>query len=166
MGGYDAAMYLDALSFLEDERDGFRAYEALLDLSDEQLDRPVEAAGGWSGRDLMGHIVLWQEAALATARELAMGETSPTMARVEAQWEAGAGDQLNADGLARFRAMPMDAVRAAFRSTAGELRGYLTVVPEVRWIKHAAHQEYFIGETLEHYDDHMRELRAILDAAR
>ena len=166
MGGYDAAMYLDALSFLEDERDGFRAYEALLALSDEQLDRPVEAAGGWSGRDLMGHIVLWQEAALATARELAMGETSPTMARVEAQWEAGDGDQLNADGLARFRAMPMDEVRAAFRSTAGELRGYLTVVPEVRWIKHAAHQEYFIGETLEHYDDHMRELRAILDAAR
>ena len=50
-------MYLDALSFLEDERDGFRAYEALDALTDEELDRPVEAAGGWSGRDLMGHIV-------------------------------------------------------------------------------------------------------------
>ena len=47
-------MYLDALSFLEDERETFRPFEALLDLSDEQLDQPVEAAGGWSGRDLMG----------------------------------------------------------------------------------------------------------------
>ncbi len=158
-------MYLDALSFLEDERDGFRAYEALPDLSDEQLDRPVEAAGGWSGRDLMGHIVLWQEAALAAAKELALGADSPSMAQTEAAWAAG-GDQINEAGLARFRAMPIDAVRAAFRSTAGELRGYLTVVPEIRWIKDAAHQEYFISETLEHYDDHMRELRAILDAAR
>lgn len=158
-------MYLDALSFLEDERDGFRAYEALLELTDEQLDRPVEAAGGWSGRDLMGHIVFWQQAALAAAKELAVGETSPSMERIEAAWAAG-GDQMNEDAIARFRAMPIDEVRAAFRSTAGELRGYLTVVPEARWIKHAAHQEYFFGETLEHYDDHLKELRAILDAAR
>ena len=113
----------------------------------------------------MGHIVLWQEAALATARDLAMGETSPTMERIEAAWAAG-GDTMNADGLARFRAMPMDEVRVAFRNTAGELRGYLTVVPEVRWIKHSAHQEYFFGETMEHYEDHTKELRAILDAAR
>ena len=82
-------MYFDALSFLEDERDTFRAYEALDALSDEQLDLPIEAAGGWSGRDLMGHIVTWQEAALATAKELAVGEQSPTMERLEAQWKAG-----------------------------------------------------------------------------
>ncbi|MFN8631598.1 MAG: maleylpyruvate isomerase N-terminal domain-containing protein [Chloroflexota bacterium] len=158
-------MYFDALSFLEDERDAFRAYEALLALTDEQLDRPVEAAGGWSGRDLMGHIVLWQEAALATARELAVGEQSPTMDRIEAQFAAG-GDEMNAEGMARFRAMPLDDVRAAFRSTAGELRGYLTVVPEVRWIKHASNQEYFFGETMEHYEEHLPQLRAVLDAAR
>lgn len=158
-------MYFDALSFLEDERDAFRAYEALLALTDEQLDRPVEAAGGWSGRDLMGHIVLWQEAALATARELAVGEQSPTMERIEAQFDAS-GDEMNAEGMARFRAMSLDEVRAAFRSTAGELRGYLTVVPEVRWIKHASNQEYFFGETMEHYEEHLPQLRAVLDAAR
>ena len=72
-------MYLDALSFLEDERDAFRAYEALDSLTDEQLDAPVEGAGGWSGRDLMGHMIVWQEAALATAKELAVGERSATM---------------------------------------------------------------------------------------
>jgi hypothetical protein len=160
-------MYLDALSFLEDERDAFRAYEALLALTDEQLDRPVEAAGGWSGRDLMGHIILWQEAALATAKELAVGESSPTMDRIEAQWASSpeVGDAMNQAGLDRFRAMTLDEVRAAFRTTAGELRGYLTVVPEARWIKHSAHQEYFFGETMEHYEDHTKELRAILAAA-
>jgi hypothetical protein len=161
-------MYSDALSFLEDERDTFRAYEALDSLSDEQLDLPVEAAGGWSGRDLMGHIVTWQEAALATAKELAMGEASPTMDRLEAQWNAGpeAGDRMNADALARFRAFTMDDVRALFKTTGGELRGYLTVVPESRWIKHAAHQEYFFGELTEHYEEHAKELAAILEAAQ
>jgi DinB superfamily len=159
-------MYLDALSFLEDERDGFRAYEALDALNDEQLDIPVAAAGGWSGRDLMGHLILWQEAALATAKELAMGEQSPTMDRIEAQWASSpeAGDAMNEDGIARFRSMPIAEVRALFRTVSGELRGYLTVVPESRWIKHAAHQEYFFGETTEHYEEHLKELRAIMEA--
>jgi len=158
-------MYLDALSFLEDERDAFRAYEALLDLTDEQLERRVEAAGGWSGRDLMGHIVLWQEAALVAAKELALGPESPSIARIEAQWAAG-GDDMNTQGLERFRAMTIDEVRTAFRNTAGELRGYLTVVPEIRWVKNPAHMSHFLGETLEHYEEHLGELRAILDASR
>ena len=159
-------MYLDALSFLEDERDAFRAYEALLDLSDDQLDRPVEAAGGWSGRDLMGHIALWQEAALATAKELAVNEQSPTKERLDAEWNVpGAGDRMNDEAIERFRAMPMAEVRKRFRDTAGELRGYLTVVPESRWIKHAEHQNWFVSETLEHYDEHQESLRAILAAA-
>ena len=160
-------MYFDALSFLEDERDAFRAYEALDALSDEQLDRPVDAANGWSGRDLMGHIVLWQESALTTAKELAVSETSRTMDWLDAEWDKpGAGDRMNDEGLARFRAMPIEEVRRLFRETAGELRGYLTVVPEVRWIKHADHQNFFFSETLEHYEDHLPELRAILEAAR
>ena len=159
-------MYLDALSFLEDERDTFRAYEALDALTDEQLEIPVEAAGGWSGRDLMGHITLAQEDALATAKELAVGEASPTMDRMEAVWASApeVGDRMNEDGLARFRAMPIAEVRERFRTVSGELRGYLTVVPESRWIKHAAHQEYFFGETTEHYEEHEKELAAILEA--
>lgn len=158
-------MYLDALSFLEDERDGFRPFEALLDLSDAQLDTPVPAARGWSGRDLMGHLVVWQEAALASAKELAVNETSATKARLDEEWSLpGAGDRMNAEAIVRFRAMPMAEVRELFRSTAGELRGYLTVVPESRWIKHADNQQYFVDETLEHYEEHLPELRAILSA--
>jgi hypothetical protein len=160
-------MYLDALSFLEDEREAFRPYEALDALTDEQLDVPVEAARGWSGRDLMGHLIVWQEAALASAKELAIGETSPAMERQEAEWETpGETDRVNEQAIARFRAMPIADVRARFRTVAGELRGYLTVVPESRWIKDADHQEYFFGETTEHYEDHLADLRAILEASR
>jgi hypothetical protein len=158
-------MYLDALSFLEDEREAFRPYEALDALSDEQLDRPVEAADGWSGRDLMGHIVLWQDVALTTAKELAVGERSPSMERLDALWaEPGAGDGMNDEAIARYRAMPIAEVRKQFRDTAGELRGYLTVVPESRWVKHSSHMEWFLGETIDHYEEHLPTLRAILEA--
>jgi len=159
-------MYLDALSFLEDERESFRAYEALEALTDEQLDTPVAAAGGWSGRDLMGHMILWQEAALAAAKELAVNDQSPTIDRLEAAWSASpdAGDRMNDEAMARFRAMPVSDVRDQFRTVAGELRGYLTVVPESRWIKHSTHQEWFFGETIEHYEEHEKELAAILEA--
>jgi AraC-like DNA-binding protein len=160
-------MYLDALSFLEDERDGFGAYEALAGLTDEQLETPVADAHGWSGRDLMSHILAWQAYALASAKELAVNETSPTIERLEAAWNASpdAGDRINDEELARYRAMPLDELRRQFADTAGELRGYLTVVPESRWIKHAKHQEWFFGETTEHYEDHLADLRAILAAA-
>jgi hypothetical protein len=164
--GYDAAMYLDALSFLEDERDAFRAFEALEELTDQQLEAPVEAAHGWSGRDLMGHLLLWQEEALASAKELAIGETSATIARIEAEWGApGAGDRLNDEALARYRQIPIGELRERFARTAGELRGYLTVVPEARWVKHAAHQEWFIEDTIEHYEEHRSDLLAIMAAA-
>ncbi len=163
---YDAGMYLDALSFLEDERDTFRAYEALLDLTDEQLDVSIDAANGWSGRDLMGHILLWQEAALASAKELAVNEQSPTQERLNAEWDIpGAGDRMNQEALDRFRAMTISDVKARFKEVSGDLRGYLTVVPESRWIKHSDHQNWFFSETTEHYEEHLPELRAILEAA-
>ena len=65
-------MYLDAMEFLEEERDGWRPYEALADLTDEQLDIPIDAAHGWSGRDLMAHMLAWQGVSLDAAKELAV----------------------------------------------------------------------------------------------
>jgi hypothetical protein len=165
-GSTMTAMYLDALSFLEDERDAWRPFEALLDLSDEQLEHSVEAAHGWSGRQLMGHVAAWQEVALDVARELAVNETSPTAAQVSADWDERGGDVVNAEIDARWADRPLAEVRDEFRRIAGELRGYLTVVPESRWIKNAANQRTLAEETLDHYDDHQADLEAILAAVR
>ncbi len=157
-------MYLDGLSFLEDERAAWRPFEALDALSDDALSRPVEAAHGWSGRDLMAHLVAWQEIALAAARELAVGDTSPTLDRVDAEWEAG-GEAMNERLLREWAALPLDEVRRRFRTVPGELRGTLTVVPEARWVKHHRHLTAFLEETLDHYADHEDDLAAILAAA-
>jgi len=159
-------MFLDGLSFLDEERDAWRPFEALDLLSDAQLVAPVEAAHGWSGRDLMAHMVAWQERALEVARELAVGEVSASLAGMDADWDARGGEVINAEIQAAWAALPLAEVRRRFREIPGELRGYLTVVPETRWIKDARHMETFVGETLEHYEDHAADLQAILDAAQ
>jgi hypothetical protein len=157
-------MYLNALEFLEEERDAWRPFEALSNLTDEQLDTPVAAAHGWSGRDLIAHLVAWQENALSVAKELAVNETSATKERSDREWEAR-GDEINADIQAEWRAMPIAEVRGRLGDVPGELRGYLTVVPEARWIKHSDHLRFFVDETIDHYADHMADLEAVLAAA-
>ena len=157
-------MYLNALEFLDEEREAWRPFEALADLSDEQLDRPINQAHDWSGRDLIAHLVAWQANALDVARELAVGETSATKERSDREWDAR-GDDINAEIQAEWRALPMDEVRRRLRELPGELRGYLTVVPETRWLKHADRQAWFHDETIAHYEEHAEDLRAILEAA-
>lgn len=160
-------MYADGLSFLDEERDSWRPFEALLDLTDEQLERPLAGAHGWSGRDLMAHLGVWLEWWLDIARELAVGPNSPAFDRMMAinkDWEAQ-GDEINARFQAEWAALPMAEIRRRFSTMPGELRGYLTVVPETRWLKDSGHLKSLLGNTTEHYAEHEADLKAILAAA-
>ena len=160
-----AAMYLDAMEFLEEERDGWAPFEALAALTDEQLTAEVDGAHGWTGRDLMAHLLAWQGVTLEAAKELAVNETSPTIARVDADWDARGGEVVNDEITRTWAALPMGELRERFRTQPGELRGYLTVVPETRWLKHPTHLKSFHDETIAHYEEHADDLRAILAAA-
>jgi hypothetical protein len=157
-------MYTDGLSFLEDEREAWLPFEAIGALSDEDFVRPVEAAHGWSARDLAIHLAYWQERALEVARELAVSDHSAAWERGEQDWEEK-GDAINAEVQAAAVGLTDAQVRARLTDVPGELRGYLTVVPETRWVKNATFREFFIGETLDHYADHEADLAAILAAA-
>ena len=158
-------MYLDGLSFLEEEREAWRPFEALADLSDDQLVRPVDGAHGWNGRELMVHTALWYEIALQMAREYALGPTSPTHERMRAAWDEG-GDALNARLHEEWKDVPLAEVRRRFTTTPGELRGYLTVAPEARWLKDPRNFEYIHDCTLGHCEEHAADLAAVLAAAR
>jgi hypothetical protein len=158
-------VFLDGMSFLEEEREAFRPFERLLALSDEQLARPIEAAHGWSGRDLMGHLLAWLVAALDVARELAVSETSKRAAEIDADWAARGGDVVNAELLEEWRQKPMSELRDLFRTVPGELRGTLTVVPETRWLKNPSGMDTILDSTLDHYEEHTADLEAILAAA-
>lgn len=161
-------MYFDALEFLEEEHDAWAPYEALLTLADAELEKPWDPAGpthGWSGRDLLGHLLFWQGHALDVARELAIGERSPSRERWQAVWDER-GDALNDELVLAWRARPLEEVRTLARTQPGELRGTLTVVPEARWIKDADMLAFFLDETTEHYQTHRPELSAVLAASR
>ena len=157
-------MYLNALEFLEEEREGWRPFEALDGLTDAQLDAEIEDAHGWTARDLVSHLVAWQASATDVAKELAVGPESPTKARLDAEW-AARGDPINEDIQMEWRALPLDEVRRRLRTVPGELRGYLTVVPEARWIKHADYLRFFLDETIDHYADHVADLEAVLGSS-
>ncbi len=160
-------MYADGLSFLDEEREEFRPFEALLELTDEQLEQPAEGAHGWNGRDLMAHLGVWIEWWLTIAQELAVGPQSAAFDRLVAlgkDWDA-LGDQLNAKYQADWAALPIEEVRRRFSTMPGELRGYLTVVPETRWLKDSAHLKSLLSNTTEHYAEHAPDLRAVLAAA-
>src|SRR3954466_2878682 len=101
-------MYTDALSFLEDERDAWRPFEALSQLANDELERPVEAAHGWSGRDLMGHLVHRKILALAVPKELAVRVDSPTKEAADADFETRGDVVVNAEVDAIWRAKPID----------------------------------------------------------
>jgi hypothetical protein len=160
-------MYEDGLSFLDEERDAWRPFEALLELTNEELERPLEGAHGWTGRDLMAHMGVWIEWWLNIARELAVGPNSQTYDQLKAigrDW-ANQGDVLNDRYRAEWAALPMAELRSRFSTLPGELRGYLTVVPESRWLKDSAHLKSLFANTTEHYTEHLAELQAIIAAA-
>ncbi len=154
------------VEFLERERDAWRAYEALGDLSDEELERPTDAQGpghGWSGRDLIGHVLGWQEQLLQVARELEVAETSASSRRIRAEW-ARRGDAINARLLRRWRSLPMEEVRKRFHEVPVELRRALAVIPEERWLDDAEDCPGFRW-MVEHYEDHRPDLNAVLREA-
>jgi hypothetical protein len=158
-------MSLDGLEFLEAEREAWRPYEALATLPDDRLTVPVRGAHGWSGRDLMGHLLSGHDVALRVARELVVGETSATRAAADADWEARGGEVVNAELQATWGALPLGELREQFGTLPGELRACLTVVPESRWVEDPDVLAFLSSETIEHYAEHVADLQAILEEA-
>jgi len=157
-------MYLDAMSFLEEDLEAWQPFQELLTLTDEELERETQNSHGWTGRDLIAHVVAWQEVALAVAKDIAVRDSSTTKERVDADW-AARGDIINDEINAEWRQLPMSEVRSRMSSVAGELRGYLTVVPEARWLKNPDMLKFFLNEMTEHYEDHRTDLDAVIAAA-
>jgi hypothetical protein len=153
-----------ARQFLAEECDAFRPFDALDDLSDEELDRPIPAAHDWSGRDLIAHLVAWLGDAVDAARELAVYEESEAIERSRREF-AARGDEVNAEIQATWRVLPLAEVRRRLHETPAELREALAVAPESRWIDNADQLRFFRVYTIVHYADHYPELDAIVGAA-
>ena len=164
--GRGLTVYLDALEFLDEERDAWRPFEALAgpDRRAARASRSMRAHG-WSGRQLMAHLLAWQEVALAGRHGAGRQRDEPRQGpRGRGLGHARRRGRQRRDRRALGGAPDGRAARPV-RLRPGQLRGYLTVVPESRWLKHADHQRFFLTETTGHYEEHGADLAAILAAA-
>ncbi len=158
-------MAIQAADLLDEERRAWQPFEVLADLTDGQLTVAVADAHGWSGRQLMAHLLSGHEIAIAVATELAVNQTSPARKRADADWDARGGDAVNAEIDATWAALSPDELRDRFANLPTQLLGRLGVLPESRWLKHDDHPSFFRSETTAHYEDHLDDLAAILAAA-
>ena len=152
-------------TLLEEERDAWRPFEALDGLTDAQLDAPVVAAHDWSGRDVIAHLVAWLDDAVAAANASTSDEQAAAITRSRRAF-AARGDEINADIQGTWRTLPIAEVRRRMRETPAALRGRLAALPEWRWGTNEEAFHFFHVYTIEHYQDHVDDLAAILEAAR
>ena len=94
-----------------------------------------------------------------------MGERSPAYEAMEAAWAERAATPSTTSSPRPGGPSPPTRCAGAPATIPGELRGYLTVVPETRWVKHPVYGRHFEEELLDHYADHEADLRAVLAAA-
>jgi hypothetical protein len=150
-----------AAAFLDEERLAWTPFESLQGLSDVDLAASVEGAHGWAGRDLIAHLVAWLGDAIEVARELETGDQSATRERSRREFRAR-GDEINAGIQAAWRALPMTEVRTRMRSMRLELRERLAALPAARWHENPEDVRFFHIYTVEHYEDHLPDLEAVL----
>jgi len=150
--------------FLDEERAAWRPFEALGELTDADLDEPSPDAHGWSGRDLIGHVVGWLGDGLDVANELAVDARSPARERSRRAF-AARGDEINAEIQAAWRLLPLAEVRRRLRDVPEELRRAVTAVPAAHWNDDPGNLEFLHVYTVEHYEEHVADLAAILSAA-
>ena len=123
----------------------------------------MRAAHDWSGRDLAAHLVGWLGDAIEVARELAVGDRSEARDRSR-QAFAARGDQINAEIQAAWRGLPVAEVRRRLHEIPAHLRAALPLVPQARWDADPANLRFIHIYTVEHYQEHLADLAAILAA--
>jgi hypothetical protein len=152
-------------AFLDEEAAAWRPFEALDDLTDEQLEARVADAHGWSGRDVIAHVVAWLDDAIEVAREMHAGGTGEARERSRAAF-AARGDDINAEIQATWGGLAVAEVRERARAMRAELHAGLAAVPDAVWVENAEDASFLHVYTVQHYEEHLDDLAAILAEAR
>ncbi len=117
----------DALALLAD---GCAKLSALFEkVSEEDFARAGTIGGDWSAKDLMGHIIFWEENALTALREFRSGQDSSLDRAIE---ERGL-DRLNLDALAAKAAMSTREVRVSSAKVHAKLVHDISAMTEADW---------------------------------
>lgn len=106
------------------------------------------AVGEWSVSDLMGHIAVWEEVSMATARRLLAGES---VAR--ADWRG-----INADGVAARRRRSEAAQRTAMEETHERFVAFVRGLSSAE-LRTKGVRSRLRHNSVEHYAEHAAQIR-------
>ncbi|MGA8206763.1 MAG: maleylpyruvate isomerase N-terminal domain-containing protein [Candidatus Dormiibacterota bacterium] len=104
-----------------------REYQELLtSLVDADWERPGTIGGGdWSLRDLVGHVMSWEE--------LALGVISAAEADRPPPWPTGNIDEINREMVARQGRLPLEELRRRAARTHAQLIQVISELPLPTW---------------------------------
>jgi uncharacterized protein (TIGR03083 family) len=159
------------LSALDKGWNDLRAY--LETLTADQMTQPTDAAG-WTVKDHLLHLAVWEDGMAALLQGLSRHDS---MGVKKGVWDSGDFDQINAVIQQRHKDMPLDEamrtlsdVHQRFVEKIGTLseedlqRPYNTYQPESS--RSYPVMQSLMGNTFEHYEEHIPWMDAIAQSSR
>lgn len=140
-------------------RDGRAELEAALaQLTPEQMLQPA-TCGAWSVKDMLGHIVSWEQHMLADYARLFSGQ--PVYEVNDADIDA-----TNAATFERVRGIPLEEMRAEFARSYRQVEAWLESASAEQlatpYLYGMTAGEFVRIDTYEHYEEHLAQVRAFL----
>lgn len=126
--------------------------ESYAGLSDDEMVKPG-VSGDWSVKDILAHVAIWEEEAIAHLPTIVAGGRPPRYAA------SGGIDAFNARTMADKRLLPLPAVLHQFEETHQRLLAYLETVPEAHITRETRFRHRLRLDTYSHYPLHTRAIR-------
>ncbi|MEZ4670972.1 MAG: DinB family protein [Anaerolineae bacterium] len=157
----DSDQTLTRESLLSQIETSWNDLQSYLDsLSEEQLVRPTDAAG-WTAKDHMIHVAVWENANLARLEGKSKRETLDITPEV---WDQD-DDPINAVLQERYRDMPLSEVKQALRQNHARFMAKLDTMTEADMqLPHRHYQpssnndtpiiQFIYWDTVHHYGEH------------
>ena len=152
---HEAQLEKSRAGLLRTMREQHAALEAQLDgLSADEMTR-LEVTDGWSVKDHLAHLTWWEQRTIRLlGGALDPIDSLPNMKNEDGKFE---DDRVNAFVREAKSARPLADVRADFDASYAELLALIEMMPDDVL---AAKYDWISGDTIDHYDEHARSIRA------